>query len=124
MINKAMSLVTIESIWSDRITLSIASINGFILFSILSKQLYRKSNERKFNTHAKIMNIFALFAIFQSGFFCGVRIPVSFAIIPSNIMNCSIQSTIMVIIWNSTKVLLYLFCTARYINYINPQNVS
>ena len=109
-----MAFVTITSIWIDRCVLAIAFINGSFLFVILSKQLYRISKNRNLNTHAKIMHIFALFAIFISTLFNATRIPVSFAIIPSNIMNCSKQSLMMVIIWAAAKVTLYLFCTARY----------
>ena len=111
---KQMGLVSTESIWSDRITLALACINNLILLIILSKQLYHQSSEKTLNTHIKIMHTFALLTISIYVLYCAIRVPVSFAIIPSNIMNCSIQSLIMVIIAISAKALLYLFCTTRY----------
>ena len=67
-----MAFVTTLSIWNDQIILSLASINGFILFIILSLQFYksRRPKETTSITDTKIMQNFALFTIFTSAFFC------------------------------------------------------
>ena len=115
-----MTLMTIKSIPIDTIILSLASINGYLLFIILSKQLYKISKDRKLNIHCKIMHFFALCTIFTTSLFCTIQIPLSynsFPIVTSNIMDLPMRVSIPEMIWTTGKVSLYLFVTARYVRH-------
>eukprot|EP01084_Bolivina_argentea_P264187 447422_1 len=110
-----MAFVSMVSIWCDRVTLFVGFVFGFSLCIILLKQLICDSTSTKktMDIHMKTMNFFAILAISVSAFYCGIRVIGSFGIIKEDILNCSIQSLILVFAWTTAKQLLYLFCTSR-----------
>jgi len=96
------------------VTLPIAAINGFVLFGILWVQVFGdKSTSKLYDGPTRIMHGFAMAALFLSALYCGIRVPVSFGAIPTDVLSCTGQSMVMVFIWTSSKQFLYLFCTAR-----------
>lgn len=78
-----MASLTVRSIWIDTIILSLASINGYLLFIALSKKLCQISKDKKPNIHYKIMHLLALSSIFTSTLFCATQIHPSFENITS-----------------------------------------
>ena len=108
-----MGYVTAETIWMDRVAVILGGIHNYTLFFMLFWQLRNRQKVTKFTKNMKIMNGFALAALFFNGFFGFMRAPVSFGVWPTILGNCTLQSAFLCIIWVSGKLSLYLVCITR-----------
>ena len=119
-VTEAMAYMIIDSIGIEKILFSLAFINGFLLFIILSKQVYRMFKNRNVNIHIKIMHLFALSGMFTSTSYCLIQISVMLTIIPYDFMDYSMQSSILQMIWITSKFSISLLLIARYVNVYSP----
>ena len=79
---------------------------------------------RNLNTHIKIMHLFALSGMITSALYCLIQMSVILTIIPSDLIDYSIQSSILQMIWIISKFSIFLLLTARYVNIYCPSKTE
>ena len=108
-----MGFVSIETIWLDRICVIFGGIHNACLLILLSYQLHNRRKSIQFTRNMIAMNTLALITLFCNSLFGFIRAPVSFGVWPTELGDCTFQSAMLVVIWLSGKLSLYMVCITR-----------
>jgi len=106
-----MPLVTLGTIWMDRVAVMLAAVHNCTLLSLLVFQLKKSSKKQKnLDWHIRLMNTWAICTIFVYTCYNALRAPVSFG---SFKHNCTLQSALLATVVTTGKLFSYLFYTSR-----------
>eukprot|EP01084_Bolivina_argentea_P022257 41363_1 len=102
-----MAVITSETVWMDRTSFMVATINGLILLLTLIIQLYCQ-NKTKTLLQIKVFNLFAILTIFCSISFCVQKTFASFGIFSDSDYHCKLHVQLGALFYFSMKHAMYL----------------